>query len=150
MAEGYLAGNYDNVWLVNNRNAFHEWAYRSTEHSLVTRYFPIEEQQFSDTARLVQIYPYQNHRYTLDVPQQIPYQFGDNIYLRGYDFPAWAEAGATLPVALVWDSEEASEIDVDYNVGVFLINSEGQLVAERNATAHKVHSRLPLNGKIVP
>lgn len=67
---------------------------------------------------------------TLDIPATEHYvNFGDQVALLGYSLPGYtAQPGETLDLTLYWQAQRALEID--YQVFVHLLDSDGNLVAQ--------------------
>lgn len=131
----YAANQYRTIWLVSNLSPFQPWAFRPVEEYLARHFYPVEEVYIAPNARLIRFFtlPAPSYDYvykTLYITRREPFYFGDSIVLNGYDLPQKVEAGAVLPISLRW--ERIGAVDFDYNVGVFLVNSEGLLVASRN------------------
>jgi hypothetical protein len=132
----YAAENFQTIWLVEAQGPFHPWAYRPVEHYLTRHFYQVESREdIAANARLIRFAPLPAPSYdylydTLYITDHDPFQFGDHISLNGYNLPAEVQAGSVLPVSLKWESE--GQVGFDYNVGIFLINREGVLVAARN------------------
>lgn len=126
----YLHHRYQNVWLVMNSGPFLPWAYRPAESSLTQMYFPVSEANWSADVRLIRIYPYYNLTYPEITTRHTPYQFGEHLVLTGYDVPLKIEAGAVLPVTLLWN--KTGQVDFNYNVGVLLTDETGAVRAQHD------------------
>jgi len=120
----------EDLWFLTDRGAYHTWAYRPVEYDMINAYYPVSITQFSDNVRLLHIYPRTTPYHVADIPEQEPHQFGEEIMLNRYHIQEEIERGNVLPISLVWSANATPALD--YNVGVFLINEDGQLVAENN------------------
>jgi len=129
-ARTYIMGRYQNLWLVTDKSPFHSWAYRPVEDEFTLELYPVETLEFSETARLLRLLPQTTINYPSRVTPQTPFEFAEQVALVGYDVQASAQVGGVLPLTLLWSP--LLTMETDYNIGVFLINSDGALVSARN------------------
>lgn len=126
----WAADHYDRLWLVTSASPFEAGKIRPIERYLVEHYFPVRQVETSPRARAVQFA-------TVDAPQAPPaatvaFVFGERLRLAGYDLPAGTtyRPGETLPISLVWQA--AAPLDTDYNVGLYLLDASGSVVAQQD------------------
>ena len=133
---GELATHTPRAWLVINSSRFITWAVRPVEHYLARHYFPVREVQATDTARAVlfDLTPAPSPTAAAWPDQRVDALFGEEgrVQLVGFDVPGGTtrQAGDVLPVSLLWQANDA--IPLDYTVALFLIASDGALVAQQD------------------
>ncbi len=139
----------DRIWLFNNSGPYTGFTVRPVEWFMARHYFPVQELKTDESARLI-LYavdssapPDQAMRW----PQVITdARFGEVVELVGFDLPAarWREGpfvgrdpartffypGEVVPLSLLWRALDTPALD--YNVGLFVLNAEGSVVAQRD------------------
>jgi hypothetical protein len=129
-ALNWLPGHYNSAWLVASSSLFEPNMFRPIERYLAFRYFPAQEITVSPRARAIRYLPY----VAPDGESGIPVNavFDDRLELVGFDLPAGdtVTAQTGLPVSLVWQVLEP--LDVDYNIGLLLMDSNGVVQADHN------------------
>jgi hypothetical protein len=132
---GWLAEQHDRLWLVINSNRFITWSVRPVEHYLARHYFPVGEIQSADTVRAVlfDMTPAPSPSALVWPANPVDMTFGDGLRLAGYDLPGGItrRAGDVLPVSLLWEAVDV--IPEDYTVGLFLMSSDGALIAQHDS-----------------
>ncbi len=127
----FLNQRYDNLWLVMNSGPFSAWAKRPLEQVLTANYFPVAATTWAEDVRLIQIYPFYNWSEARSITRRLPFIFGENLHLSGYDRPLQIEAGAILPVVLLW--EKTGDIAFNYNISVQLVDEIGVIHAQHDS-----------------
>lgn len=125
----WLSKREKTAWLVTTYSPFHTQQLRPIEHIMAQNYYPISEIYVTENARAV--------RYLLE-PTPIAgstndteFKFGEHLELASYDITDDIfESGDVIPLSLLWRVNEA--LSLDYNVGVFVLTANGQVVADRN------------------
>jgi len=127
----WTADRVDRLWLIVSSSPFEPDKIRPIERYLVEHYFPIREIDLFPPARAILFA-------TFDAPVgdlafESGARFGDQLILSGYDLPAGSEyvPGEPVPVLLGWAVGESSPV-FDYNVGVYLLDETGVVVAQRD------------------
>lgn len=139
----------DRVWLMNNSGPFTGYTVRPVEWFMARHYFPLATYQTDESARLVLFYvgsdapPDQ----AMAWPEHaVNARFGDEVALLGVDMPpprvrvgpfsgpdparTSFRPGEVVPVSLLWEALDVPTSD--YNVGVFLLNAGGEVIAQQD------------------
>jgi hypothetical protein len=127
----WTADRVDRLWLIASSSPFQPDKIRPIERYLVEHYFPIREIDLFPPARAILFA-------TVDAPVgdlafESGARFGESLILSGYDLPAGSEyvPGEPVPVLLHWAVGESSPA-FDYNIGVYLLDETGAVVAQRD------------------
>lgn len=135
----WSANHHERLWFVTESSPFETNKVRPIERYLVERYFPFSEFSTSSRARAVSFL-------TVDAPLDDPQNpldatFGDMLGVTGFDLPAGHTftPGDILPISLLW--EPVTEIDRDYNIGLYLVNPEGIVYAQRDGLPQATFGR---------
>jgi hypothetical protein len=130
-----LARRHDRVWLVINSSRFVPWSVRPVEQYLTRHYFPVSEVESTDITRAVlfDMTPAPDATIAAWPAQRVDAAFGDSLRLDGFDIPGGNayKPGDIVPVSLLW--ETLAPVPQDYTVGVFLVTTDGTLLAQHDA-----------------
>lgn len=114
----WTARHYDRLWLVVNTSPSLPVVLRPTERYLAENYYPVEEFEFSQFARLIRFHPQRT-------PSEITmlddmWDFGEQIRLTGLELPAGDVFGAgdVVPVSLAWTPNTQPERDYLFSVQI--------------------------------
>lgn len=129
-----LADEHPSMWLVIDSSPFIPWSVRPVEQWMVQHYYPIEQHRVTDQVRTV--------RYSTvsapppAVPPWPAYSsgaiFGDALRLTGYDLIEKSyQPGETVNLSLVWQVQAKPQLD--FNVGLFLLDAQGFPALERHS-----------------
>ncbi len=126
----WSAQQYESLWFVASASPFDSTKIRPIERYLVENYFHVQEITESPQARAIEFL-------SVSVPIGEPairtnFVFDEQVMLTGYDLPLGDTytAGAHLPISLVWETVNTPTFD--YNVALFVIDSAGAVVAQRD------------------
>lgn len=127
----WTADRYQRLWLVVSSSQFEPDKSRPIEHYLAVHYFPISAIEISYRARAIS---YLTTDAPLDQAPTIPSDvvFGKQLRLIGYDLPAGTTITTPngIAVSLLW--EPITPLERDYTVGIYLLDSSGSPVAQRD------------------
>ena len=137
----HIAGKHDRFWYLANTSPFMTWSFRPVERYLALHYYPLGEVQLAaadDTVRLLEYStrhaaPHPFAAFAADSPSDLTY--GENIRLLGFQLPGGLryEPGQTLELSLLWQSDD--ELQRDYTVAWFVVDSTGQPIAQGRDSA---------------
>jgi hypothetical protein len=132
-----LAVYTDRVWLINNSGPFTGFTVRPVEWYMTRHYFPLQSLQTDETTRalLYAVGQAAPSDPAMRWPETITdASFGDEVRLVGFDGPdsdAIYAPGQAVSLSLLWQAERAPTLD--YNIGVFVLDAGGRVVAQRDS-----------------
>jgi hypothetical protein len=125
------------LWLVVDQSPVLPWSNRPPEWYLDRHRFQFYAQDFSPLVRLVGYLPLAAPGVDDPPAQLVDARFGEQIRLVGYDLMTTPDAapevyhpGQMIGISLLWEGMKT--MNVDYTVGVYLIDEDGFLVMQQD------------------